>query len=127
VSVTCDEFSPVTPVSFTNKPDRHDIIELLLKVLLNTTTQTLIEYTQCDIIICQQTSIKKANQRPKYGLSYSATNVLFPWKEIRNVVYINDLITSKRTVVLKWLSIKDESADIQPSSAYIAPQPGTSI
>ena len=29
-------FSPGTPVSFTNKTDRHDITEILLKVMLNT-------------------------------------------------------------------------------------------
>ena len=29
-------FSPATPVSFTNKTDRHDITEILLKVVLNT-------------------------------------------------------------------------------------------
>ena len=31
-------FSPDTPVSFTNKTDRHDIAEILLKVTLNTIT-----------------------------------------------------------------------------------------
>jgi hypothetical protein len=33
-------FFPGTPVSFTNKTDRHDIIEILLKVALNTINQT---------------------------------------------------------------------------------------
>ena len=33
-------FSTVTSVSFTNKTDRHDISEILLKVALNTITQT---------------------------------------------------------------------------------------
>jgi hypothetical protein len=32
-------FSPGTPVSSTNKTDRHDIAEILLKVALNTITQ----------------------------------------------------------------------------------------
>jgi predicted secreted protein len=36
-------FSPGTPVSSTNKTDRHDIAEILLKVVLNTIT--LIPYT----------------------------------------------------------------------------------
>jgi predicted CoA-binding protein len=31
---------PVTPVSSTNKTDSHDIIEILLKVTLNTITMT---------------------------------------------------------------------------------------
>jgi hypothetical protein len=35
-------FSPGTLVSFTNKADRHDITEILLKVALNTITLTLI-------------------------------------------------------------------------------------
>jgi len=33
-------FSPGTPVSFTNKTDRHDITAILLKVALNTINQT---------------------------------------------------------------------------------------
>ena len=34
-------FSPGTPVSSTNKTDRHGITEILLKVALNTITLTL--------------------------------------------------------------------------------------
>jgi hypothetical protein len=37
--VTCD-FSPGPPVSSTNRTDRHDIIEILLKVALITIKQT---------------------------------------------------------------------------------------
>jgi hypothetical protein len=33
-------FSPGTPVSFTNKTNRHDIAEILLKVALSTIKQT---------------------------------------------------------------------------------------
>jgi hypothetical protein len=33
-------FSPGTPVSSTNKTDRHNIAEILLKVVLNTMNQT---------------------------------------------------------------------------------------
>jgi hypothetical protein len=36
----CRWLSPGTPVSSTNKTDRHDINEILLKVALNTTNQT---------------------------------------------------------------------------------------
>jgi hypothetical protein len=36
--VTGRWFSPGTPVSSTNKTDRHDIAEILLKVTLNTIT-----------------------------------------------------------------------------------------
>jgi len=35
-------FSPGTLVSSTNKTDRHDIAEILLKVALNTITLTLL-------------------------------------------------------------------------------------
>jgi hypothetical protein len=35
-------FSPGTPVSSTNKTDRHDIAEILLKVVLNTINLNLI-------------------------------------------------------------------------------------
>ena len=38
----CRWLSPGTPVSSTNKIDRHDITEILLKVALNTITITLI-------------------------------------------------------------------------------------
>jgi hypothetical protein len=34
-----DGFSPGSPVSSTNKTDRHDITEILLKVALNTINQ----------------------------------------------------------------------------------------
>jgi hypothetical protein len=37
-------FSLGTPVSSTNKTDRHDITEILLKVALNTITLTLTIY-----------------------------------------------------------------------------------
>jgi hypothetical protein len=38
--VICDRFSSGPPVSSTNKTDHHDITEILLKVVLNTTKQT---------------------------------------------------------------------------------------
>ena len=37
---TCRWFSPGAPVSSTNKTDRHDIAEILLKMALNTIKQT---------------------------------------------------------------------------------------
>ena len=48
-------FSPGTPVSSTNKTDRHDITEILLKVALNTTTLTpsyilLYRYTSKNVL-----------------------------------------------------------------------------
>jgi len=43
ITALCDkvcQFSPGTPVSSTNKADRHNITEILLKVALNTITLT---------------------------------------------------------------------------------------
>ena len=37
-------FSPVTPVSSTNKTDRHDMTEIVLKVALNTITLNLLRF-----------------------------------------------------------------------------------
>jgi hypothetical protein len=37
-------FSPGTPVSSTNKTDRHDMTEILLKVALSTIKQTNIQH-----------------------------------------------------------------------------------
>ena len=46
--------SPSTPVSSTNKTDRHDIPDILLKVALNTitinVTQFIKVYTSCNIL-----------------------------------------------------------------------------
>jgi hypothetical protein len=39
-SLSVTWFSPGTPVSYTNKTDRHDITEILLKVALNTINHT---------------------------------------------------------------------------------------
>jgi len=40
-SISCSRwFSPDLPVSSTNKTDRHDIAEILMKVVLNTIKQT---------------------------------------------------------------------------------------
>ena len=42
-------FSPIIPVSSTNKADYHDISEIMLKVLLNTITLTLMYTVGCSI------------------------------------------------------------------------------
>ena len=46
MSVTCDRslFSMGTPVSSTNKTDRHDIASILLKVVLNTINQNTLAF-----------------------------------------------------------------------------------
>ena len=45
-------FSPGPPVSSTNKTDRHDIAEILLKVALNTITKNTIACLQIFVMCC---------------------------------------------------------------------------
>ena len=49
----CQWFSPGSPVSSTNKTDRHYISEILLKVTLNTIKQTNKQY-DCSSLWCQR-------------------------------------------------------------------------
>jgi hypothetical protein len=51
-------FSPGTPVSSTNKTDRHDIYEILSKVVLNTITLTPTLETLFSLLICPGTGVK---------------------------------------------------------------------
>ena len=44
-------FSSGTPVSSTNETDRHDITELLLKVVLYTMTLTLLDFVNYHMLI----------------------------------------------------------------------------
>jgi hypothetical protein len=50
-------FTPGTPISYTNKTDRHDITEILLKVALNTITLTPDLYLVMRLIV-QKTVFK---------------------------------------------------------------------
>jgi hypothetical protein len=43
-----------TPVSFTNKTDRHDITEILLKVALNTINQPYINNQSTNVAISRK-------------------------------------------------------------------------
>ena len=61
-------FSPCPTVSSTNKTDRHDITEILLKVALNTTKQNI--QTNKQIVILSEYSI---NALSKYIISDSST------------------------------------------------------
>ena len=69
-------FSPGPPVSSTNKTDRHDITEILLKVALNTIKQT----NSCEILL-------------KYNLSINLIwicqemNWLVCWQEQGSIAY----------------------------------------
>jgi hypothetical protein len=46
-------FIPGTPVSSTNKNDRHDITEILLKVALNTIIEPcdVVRYGECSVLL----------------------------------------------------------------------------
>ena len=53
---TCRWFSLVPPVSSTNKTDRHDITEILLKVVLSTFKQTISIFNSSNLmsyLLCQ--------------------------------------------------------------------------
>ena len=62
-------FSPATPVSSTNKTDRHDITEILLKVALNTINQNkptnngILQETVCKEVIVRQDIINDKSVR----------------------------------------------------------------
>jgi hypothetical protein len=66
VSATGRWFSPGTPVSSTNKTDRHDITEILLKVAFNTIT---LPYPY----------IKYLTQRFIYVVKFSHQTFLYSW------------------------------------------------
>jgi len=80
VSVTCErsEFSPGTPVSSTNKTDRYDITEILLKVVLNTINHTK-PCTKELLLIIQFEEMHKTIFVVKYGIVfiyyYSSTHI----------------------------------------------------
>jgi hypothetical protein len=50
-------FSPGSPVSSINKTDRHDIVEILLKVALNTINQTRANKKQTNKQINERTNL----------------------------------------------------------------------
>jgi hypothetical protein len=58
--VTGRWFSPGTPVSSTNKTDCHDIIEILLKVALDTINQAKSDLT-CDRQLARKSLARKSH------------------------------------------------------------------
>jgi len=74
-------FSPGTPFSSTNKTDRHDIAEILLKKALNTTTLTLLSLgifwfffsmglNKCPQYICQIIDVKLSKQSILFWMDF---------------------------------------------------------
>jgi hypothetical protein len=57
------EFSPDTLVSSTNKTDRHDITEILLKVALSTTESNIYDTSSYDNTATHQLSFKSCDKR----------------------------------------------------------------
>ena len=65
-------FSPGSPISSTNKTDRHDITEILLKVALNTIKQTI---TEIDLFLFFQI-VKNFNIKSAFLSNQSFVNVV---------------------------------------------------
>ena len=61
-------FSPGTPVSSTNKTDRHNITEILWKVVLNTITLTPFQLYLEQIYIYFYTTSEKPVNDQSYGV-----------------------------------------------------------
>ena len=70
-------FSPVTPVSSTNKTVRHDITQILLKVVLNTIAKVVSLYMH----------IQSITLYFHLSISLQILHNLFPWKRINTSCY----------------------------------------
>jgi len=82
-------FSPCTPVSSTNKIDRHDITKILLKVALNTTTLTLLWLTRHLVrtCLCYCCHVLIPNHLPRSSLSSSTEDDNYYYTCNRNQEY----------------------------------------
>jgi hypothetical protein len=67
-------FFPGTPVSSTNKTDRYDITEILLKVALNAITLTLTPNPSNKILFCEEQYLTP----PSRWLTSAMSSVSFP-------------------------------------------------
>ena len=74
--VECRWFYPGTPVSSTNKTDRHDIIELLLKMTLNTITLFVTAFLLSLILQKILLHRKWPWNNTLYDSSWSVTNII---------------------------------------------------
>jgi hypothetical protein len=61
--VTGRWFSPGTPVSSINKTNRHDLTDILLKVVLNTKNQTSVKSWRL-VLLMEETGVPGENHRP---------------------------------------------------------------
>ena len=70
------DFRPVggTPVSSTNKTDRHDVTEILLKVGLNTITLTITPQTENQCASSNSRKFYVSNKREKYIIVHNFTS-----------------------------------------------------
>jgi len=85
-------FSPGPPVSSTNKTDRHDITEILLKVALNTIKQTNI--TRINTVVIR-------DREPVVNILYATFRVtVIGLFIVFNVTFNNISIISWRSVLL---------------------------
>jgi len=80
--VTSRWFSAGTPVSSTNKTDRHDITEILLKVELNTIIKILINL-ELNLTIIKYTNILSVGQNLKKKTTTSKL------QDYANTIYAN--------------------------------------
>ena len=69
---SCSRFSPGPPISSTNKTDRHDITEILFKLVLNTIKQTLtvVNGTSTHLLF-----IHKFNKYSPYNIYHYSSNI----------------------------------------------------
>jgi hypothetical protein len=91
--VTCGRtvFYPGTPVSSTNKTDRQDITEILLKVALNIITPTKEFYFYQVLSLQQESRIN--------GTNVNVTRVMDTWIEQKNYPLLNVTITTNGMIV----------------------------
>ena len=66
---TGQRFSPGTPVSSSNKTDRHDAIEILLKVALNTITLTLLVLERSTLWFSTGPPVSSINKTDRHDIT----------------------------------------------------------
>ena len=90
-------FSPDTPVSSTNKTDCHDIVEMSLKVALNTKTLT---HMPSVFFIDMQIQNKNTKERKYVFLNL----MLYLWSIVDGYVVFNAIEQNPVSTCLLWIS-----------------------